>query len=49
MEQPANRPLVTLAGCKHFWRFSIGALAVFSDQHQQKDTCHMSTEDCCSL
>ena len=31
MKQPANRPLVMLAGCKHFWGFSQGALANFSD------------------
>jgi hypothetical protein len=44
MEQPANRPLVTLAGCKHFWCFFPGALADFPDHHQQKDSCHVSTE-----
>ena len=37
MKQPANRPIVTLAGCKHFWGFSQGALANFSDHHQHKD------------
>ena len=49
MKQPANRPLVTLAGCKHFGSFSLGALADFPDHHQRKDSCQMSTEDACGL
>ena len=48
IEQPANRPPVALAGCKHFWVFFPGALADFPDHHQQKDSCHMSTADDCS-
>jgi len=33
MKQPANRHLVMLAGCKHFGRFSLGALADFPDNY----------------